>query len=136
VKPRAVVVDDDETCLSVMRLTTERQGFDTVPASRPEEAFVACVEHRPELVIADVMLPLESGVDLAVRILQVVPDARFVFVCGTPFPYWADEICNALRKIPAESYRLLDKPFLPESLAEVMRSLEGVRARIPLALHA
>ena len=60
-------VEDDESIRSLELYTLHSAGFEAVGFADGESFFTALQAERPELVILDVMLPGESGVELLRR---------------------------------------------------------------------
>jgi CheY-like chemotaxis protein len=54
---RILVVDDDPRIAEAVRLALETDGHEVVTAGSREEGETAAVEHKPELMIVDVMMP-------------------------------------------------------------------------------
>lgn len=68
---RCLIVDDNAPFLDAARALLEREGVDVVGvASTASEALAQTEEHRPDVVLVDVMLGDESGVELAHRLDQ------------------------------------------------------------------
>jgi signal transduction histidine kinase len=59
--PQVLIVDDDLVVRSLMRAVLENAGFQVIEASDGEEACRRCEEHRPELIVADVVMPGMDG---------------------------------------------------------------------------
>ncbi len=62
--PVALVVDDDEAALDLMRRWLERNDYDVVGAVDAESALAMAREHRPDLILLDALLPGRSGYDI------------------------------------------------------------------------
>jgi len=65
-----LVVDDDPTVSDVVRRYLERAGLRVVLAADGQAALEAAREHRPDLVVLDLMLPGLSGLEVATRLRQ------------------------------------------------------------------
>ncbi len=55
-----LIVDDDPNIAQLAKLYLEKEGFETVTASRGDTALDTCAGRNPDLVLLDVMLP---GID-------------------------------------------------------------------------
>jgi len=86
-KVATVLVVDDEHSL---RVATHRilasLGHNVLHAATASEALRICSEHRGaiDLVVTDIFLTDWRGHELAGRLRQMQPDARFLFVSGDP----------------------------------------------------
>jgi DNA-binding response OmpR family regulator len=114
-----LICDDKDAMRLVMSRTLTREGYTVVEARTAKEAHaLACAEH-PDLIILDVMLPDEKGLDLLSRLRDIpaleqtpvvlVTAARQVFEGVAPETLGAD--------------RCLVKPFLPFELSSAVDEL-------------
>ncbi len=62
--PRVLAVDDEPANLLVMAAALESQRYDVEYAASAATARIAAQDHRPSLVLLDVMMPGESGIEL------------------------------------------------------------------------
>jgi two-component system, NarL family, nitrate/nitrite response regulator NarL len=69
---RCLIVDDNGSFLGAARELLEREGVDVVAvASSSSEAVAQAEALRPDVVLVDVMLGEESGIDLARRLAEM-----------------------------------------------------------------
>jgi len=68
-KPKVLVVEDEEPLSVLLRYNLEAKGYEVDVASRGDEADIYLQETVPDLLILDWMLPGISGIDLC-RILR------------------------------------------------------------------
>ena len=116
----ALLVEDDENVLSVVRRILEINGFEVIPASSAELARELFHQRDRDirLLVADVMLPGQSGTDLYEDLKREAPTLKALFMSG-----YADELrvdFGPLRDLP-----LIAKPFTPQSLMEKVREALG-----------
>lgn len=78
-KSRILIVEDDATVRRLMTRHFERSGFEVEYAMAAEEV---AADERYDVVLTDVHLPGESGVDLARRLHAAQPEQPVVFVTG------------------------------------------------------
>jgi len=62
--PRVLVVDDDPTIRSLLRIVVERQGFAVDAAADGIDALEHLAEHRYDVALVDLMMPRLNGYDL------------------------------------------------------------------------
>jgi two-component system KDP operon response regulator KdpE len=62
---RILVIDDDPAILRTLRTNLIARGYDVIVAETGEDALRAAADHRPDLVVLDLMLPGTSGLDVA-----------------------------------------------------------------------
>ena len=72
---RALIVDDDIEFLATARLLLERGGLEVVGvASTGSEALRLNQEQNPDVILVDINLGQESGLDLTERITEATPN--------------------------------------------------------------
>jgi CheY-like chemotaxis protein len=126
-KPVVMVVDDESIIADTLTEILIRSGYAAVAAYDGEEAFEMALMSPPELVIADVMLPGMSGIDLAIKIKSVFPDCHILLFSGQAST--ADLLTSASRQ--GHRFTLLSKPVHPSQLlTHVSESFKSRRQNI------
>ena len=68
---RVLIVDDSPVFLDAARRLLEREGVSVVGAASTSEMAIDATERlRPDVVLVDIMLGQESGIDLARRLVE------------------------------------------------------------------
>jgi DNA-binding response OmpR family regulator len=69
-KPLAtiILVEDDAEFLEPLSETLFGEGFDVLPAANAEDALRLCRTNLPDLMVVDLTMPAESGIDLVRKI--------------------------------------------------------------------
>jgi signal transduction histidine kinase/ActR/RegA family two-component response regulator len=83
-KPRALVVDDEDSNATLVRRTLEQSGYE-VDSTTLSRRALAMIERAPyDVVVADVKMPELSGQELYQRACQIRPEMsrRFIFITG------------------------------------------------------
>jgi CheY-like chemotaxis protein len=70
-----LIVDDEATTAEMFSLMLENEGYRTVVVHGTGTAIRAIQQHRPDLVLVDVMMPGLSGLELC-RFIRREPDLR------------------------------------------------------------
>jgi two-component system, OmpR family, response regulator ResD len=117
-----LVVDDEPTIVEIVGRYMERAGFETYTAPDGYKALDVATEHRPELVVLDVMLPGIDGIEVMER-LQERPGPPIAVILLTARGEESDRLVG-LRN-GADDYVV--KPFSP---AELVARVEAVLRRI------
>lgn len=124
--PRALsilVVDDEETMLSIMAETLEGAGHFTRTATSADVAFFQLLHERPsprvDLVICDIRMPGVDGPTLYQQVIAQRPmlAARFIFVTGGLVESVTADLINE------GGARLLEKPFSSAQLLDAVGRL-------------
>lgn len=67
-KPRILVVDDEKDLVNLVRYNLEKEGFEVYSAYDGSSVLEKVWNHRPDLIILDLMLPDRSGYDICKEI--------------------------------------------------------------------
>jgi CheY-like chemotaxis protein len=108
-KFRIFVVDDEFVIATTLATILQRGGFDAVSFTEPLKALDAARVKAPDLLISDVMMPVLSGVDLAIRIKKECPDCKILLFSGQAA---TANLLEAARK-DGHDFELLSKPIHP-----------------------
>ena len=68
--PYIMVVDDEQTILRLLKRTLELEGYGVIVADNGRSALNLLEEHRPDLVILDIMMPGLDGLQILNLIRQ------------------------------------------------------------------
>jgi CheY-like chemotaxis protein len=121
-KQRILVVDDDKLVADTLNLIFLANGFESEARYSAADAMARARDFAPELVLCDVTMPDETGLQMAERMMQELPKTRMLMLTA----YTSN---NA--KVDAESQRmglpikLLNKPCRPEDLLREAKNLLG-----------
>lgn len=103
---RILVFEDDPILLEMVREVLEDEGALVEGRAEPDSGDAGGAF---DLLVADVVLPGRSGIDLAADLARARPALRVLLMSG-----FGDPEIAARDRIPA--YDSLIKPFLPEDL--------------------
>jgi DNA-binding NarL/FixJ family response regulator len=76
---RVLLVDDNTAILEQIRRTLEAR-YDIVAAVSSPAAAIETLSLAPEIIVLDIAMGQESGIDLARRIVELDPLPRIVFL--------------------------------------------------------
>ncbi|MET0557941.1 MAG: response regulator transcription factor [Solirubrobacterales bacterium] len=119
---KVLVVDDEATILEIVGRYIERAGFETFRAADGPEALRLAEEHRPDLVVLDLMLPGIDGIEV-MRQLRERPGKPIAVILLTARGEQSDRLVGLRRG--ADDYVV--KPFSP---AELVARVEAVLRRV------
>ena len=70
---KLLLVEDDNNLREIYQARLSAEGYDIVAAQNGEEALSVAKQHRPDLIISDVMMPRISGFEM-LDILRATPE--------------------------------------------------------------
>lgn len=109
-----LIVEDEPSLLRIMRRVIGDAGFRVLTAGSAEEALSAAAAEPKDvdLLVTDVLLPGDSGIDLATRLRVSNPSLITVFTSGYP-PNVEEQVDNT-------NSSFLPKPFGPNELLQAI----------------
>ena len=69
-RERILVVDDEEDILELLQYNLARDGYAVTCVATGEAALEAVRQHRPDLLVLDLMLPGIDGLEICRRIME------------------------------------------------------------------
>jgi signal transduction histidine kinase len=104
---RILVVEDDPVARSLTRATLENDNFEVIEAVDGVEGCLLCEEHRPDLLLVDVVMPRMDGYQLC-RELRSRPASAYVpIVVATSL----DDVPSIARAYDAGATDFIPKPL-------------------------
>jgi two-component system, NarL family, response regulator NreC len=94
---RVLVVDDHAVVRSGLRRVLDAEkGIETVgEAPNAERAVFEALEHKPDVILLDVVMPGKSGIEGMPALLQAVPEARVLVLSMQDDPRYVREAFEA-----------------------------------------
>jgi len=115
-KPRVMIVEDEQALNLLLRYNLESEGFDVDIVDRGDEAETRVSEAMPDLVILDWMLPGVSGIEICRRLRARSETKHLPILMLTA----RGEESERVRGLDTGADDYVVKPFsLPELLARV-----------------
>jgi CheY-like chemotaxis protein len=115
-----LVVDDEPQVVWVLQFSLEAEGYTTYAATNGAEALAEISEHRPGLVVLDIMMPTMDGWSVLEELLKLPHDRRPRVVIVSALSSLRDRAKAA--ELGADAY--VPKPFNVDELLEVLHGLE------------
>lgn len=99
---RVLIVDDEDTLRSLLRLMLERSGrFEVVGEARDgREAIEMADSLGPDLILLDLSMPRMDGLEALPHLRRLIPTARVVVLSG----FAIDSAARAAEQAGAHSY--------------------------------
>jgi two-component system, NtrC family, nitrogen regulation response regulator GlnG len=126
--PTVLIADDDRSIRTVLTQALGRSGYQVRSTSNAATLWRWVEDGDGDLVITDVVMPDENGLDLIPRIRRVRPDLRVIVMSAQ------STLMTAVKAAQRGAFEYLPKPFdLKELLAVVSRALATPVAPGPAA---
>ncbi|HUV59220.1 MAG TPA: response regulator [Desulfatiglandales bacterium] len=127
---KVLIVDDDVDIRKVVSKLVEKSGYEAMEAKNGVEGMGKVREHKPDLIILDMLMPKESGIrmyhelkteealkDIPVIVLSAIPKKSFLRSQKV-----LDEFAG--QSVP-EPEAYIEKPEEPEELIALMKKILG-----------
>jgi two-component system, cell cycle sensor histidine kinase and response regulator CckA len=114
-----LVVDDESEIRRMATAALSRAGFKAQVAQNGAEGVECFLRHRHELclVVADVVMPVMSGLEMLDHILEIEPETKILIMSGYSSP--------ELEITARDRFAFIRKPFLQQDfIAKVKEVLE------------
>jgi two-component system nitrogen regulation response regulator GlnG len=116
--PTILIADDDRSIRTVLTQALGRAGYQVRSTQTAATLWRWVEEGEGDLVITDVVMPDENGLDLVPRIRRLRPDLRVIVMSAQ------STLLTAVKAAQRGAFEYLPKPFdLKELLAAVGRAL-------------
>jgi DNA-binding response OmpR family regulator len=122
--PRILVVDDNATNRDILTTRLKAHGYETLQAADGEEALAAVKQHRPDLILLDVMMPNLDGIETCRRLKG---DDTFPFLPIILVTARADSK-DIVAGLEAGADEYLTKPVDQAALVARVRSVLRIKA--------
>ena len=111
-QPVVLIAEDEPMIQNIARITLEREGYFVLTAGNGEVALRLSQQYpgKIHLLLADIVMPKMSGVELSNRILTERPGIRIVLMSGHTFAEKIDP-----------TFPFLQKPFDLKDLKDTVR---------------
>ncbi len=110
-----LVIDDEPVLHDVLRTLLEHHGYRTVHATTGGEGLALLAEESPDLVLLDLMLPDQNGMELLPRIHGHAPGLPVIVITAY------SSLENAIEAMRAGAYHYIPKPFKNDEVVHVIR---------------
>ena len=119
-EPIVLVVDDDRLVADTLTIIFNRAGFCALTAYDAAEALDIARAIQPDILVSDVDMPRMTGVELAMTLLQIIPECRILLFSG--HATFAD--LSGAREA-GHDFPLLPKPVHPAVMLENVSTCLG-----------
>ncbi|MDD1777293.1 MAG: response regulator [Candidatus Helarchaeota archaeon] len=116
---KILVVDDEPDLLKVVTFRLKKIGYDIIEATDGQKAIALIQEHRPDLILLDLRLPVIDGWEVCRRVKSDDQLKHIPIVLLTASAHNLE----MTKELKAEDF--LVKPFEPEELLAIIKKYIG-----------
>jgi CheY-like chemotaxis protein len=121
---KVLVVDDDRLVADTLRMVFSQNGFESEACYSAEEALQRARSFAPALMLCDVSMPGQDGLQLAAAVHREMPECQMIMLTAY-MSNAANVELEALRL--NRPLRLLTKPCPPELLLKTVEETLELR---------
>lgn len=114
---KILIVDDEQSILTLLQYNLEQAGFEVISASDGEEARHKAITEKPDLIVLDLMLPKLDGIEVCKQLRQEKVETPILMLTAKD-----DEFDKVLGlELGADDY--MTKPFSPRELVARVKAI-------------
>jgi two-component system, OmpR family, response regulator MtrA len=114
-KGKVLIVDDDAALAEMLTIVLRNEGFEPVVCPTGDRALALLREHRPELVLLDLMLPGKDGIDVC-REIRAESGVPIVMLTAK------NDTVDVVLGLESGADDYIVKPFKPKELVARIRA--------------
>lgn len=126
-KKTVLIVEDEKSIADIIRINLEREGYASLTAYDGEAGLAMALEHNPDLILLDVMLPKLLGFDVCARLREKGSSVPVIILTAR------EEEEDKVRGLELGADDYITKPF---SMREVIARVEANIRRTSMAAPA
>ena len=119
---KILVVDDDAQIRRLLSSTLKAEHYEVIEAENGQQGCERYRQHQPDLLITDLVMPKQNGIDMILELKKEFPDLRVVAISGGGGITGSFDYLPIAKLIGAG--HILQKPFglqeLKAAVAEVL----------------
>ena len=116
---KVLIIDDESSIREMIAIALEMAGYEFLEADNSRTAYEIIVDHRPDLVLVDWMMPGGSGIELTRRLKKDELTAEIPIIMLTA----KSEEDNKIQGLEAGADDYITKPFSPRELVARLKAV-------------
>jgi len=108
---KILICEDEEIMLTALEFRLRKHGFEVIVAENGKEALEKIQEFTPDIIVADIMMPFVTGLELVHFVRQDMKSSLPIIVISS---LENDEIVLEAFRLGASDF--ITKPFKPNEL--------------------
>jgi two-component system, OmpR family, response regulator MtrA len=114
-KGKVLIVDDDSALSEMLTIVLRNEGFEPLACATGDRALAMVREHRPDLVLLDLMLPGKDGIDVC-REIRAESGVSIVMLTAK------NDTVDVVLGLESGADDYIVKPFKPKELVARIRA--------------
>ncbi len=111
-----LIVEDEETLRHSLKRIFAKDGFEVDTSESAEKGLILLEKTMYDVIISDIILPGQDGIELLTRVRQELPDQIFIVMTA----YASLE--TAVKALRAGAYDYIMKPIMHEEIKQVVKN--------------
>jgi DNA-binding response OmpR family regulator len=95
---KVLIVEDDPNFVSILKEKFTREGFLAITAQDGKEGFNMSEREKPDLVISDVLLPIQNGIEMVKQIKKKNVNLPIILLTNVKDPAYS-EVIEKMEKV-------------------------------------
>lgn len=116
---KILIIEDEKDILQLVKLYLEKEGYRAVTAATGTEGLDSAKQHKPDLIVLDLMLPEIDGLEVCKRLRSAPETAMLPIIMLTAKAEETDQVIGL--ELGADDY--VTKPFSPKALVARVKAL-------------
>lgn len=112
IKPRILVIDDEEIVRMSCKRALAPEGYDVDSAASGREGLELYQKASYDLVLVDLKMPGMDGIEVLLTIKKQHPEQNIMIMTGY------DTVDHIVQAISSGAAHYLEKPFTPDTLIQ------------------
>ncbi len=79
---KILVIDDDDLVRNLLCIIIEKEGYEVITASNGKEGVEFFLRHSPDLVITDLIMPEQDGIETIIELKRIMPELKIIAISG------------------------------------------------------
>jgi DNA-binding response OmpR family regulator len=123
---KILMVEDDRQIVRALTLRLQYAGYEVIQAFDAVSGVEAVIQHQPDLILMDIILPGGSGLIAAKKIQNTVPNLPIIFLTASQRPGLRQQA------LALGAAGFLEKPYDPRELLNMIQNaLTAAAAKAP-----
>lgn len=120
---RLLIVDDSKLLRKKLRDELEKLGCEVIEASNGKEAITLDLEHEPDGIILDIVMPEVGGIEALQTIREVTPYVPVVMLSSAGTPQ------KLMQTLKMGAIDFIQKPYTHEQIVRAVETIRRIRIK-------